>query len=205
MNSASALVSVVAAVLYLKNARKMQDRRLLMAAGMLALLFAGVWFAQLPAGVSAGWLWPGLCARGLFGVLFILPVAALTFSRIGDRFGHGYATGEPAAAPAPRAVQPHAPTFAAVWLQYQQVGAHQDLLAYVTPDRPAVTQWLQAMQDSLAAGGLVPEQAHAAALSLLARTVDQQSQLIACERLYLAFAAAALATGAAVLLQRRFR
>lgn len=201
MNSASALVSVAAAVLYLQYGRKVKDRRQLMAAGMVALLFSALWFAHLPAGVSQGWLWPALGAKALFGVLFILPVAGLTFSRIGDRFGHGYATKNLLR----QIAQSSATAVAAVWLQDQQLGAHQDLVAYVTPDRPAVTQWLQGMQATLAARGVDPGQAHAAAMSLLARTVDQQSQLVACERLYLALAAVALVAAAAVLVQRRFR
>jgi MFS family permease len=201
MNSASALVSVAAAVVYLRHGRKVSDRRLLMAAGMAALLFAGLWFARLPAGVSEGWLWPGLGAKGLFGVLFILPVAALTFSRIGDHFGHGYAAKNLLRALA----QSGATALAAVWLQGEQLGVHQDLLAYVAPDRPGVTEWLQGTQAALAARGLDPQQAHAAALSLLAGTVDQQSQLVACEQLYLAFALVASLAAAAVLLQKRFR
>ncbi|NML48660.1 multidrug efflux MFS transporter [Ramlibacter sp. G-1-2-2] len=201
MNSASSLVSLLAVFVYMRAARRFPDRRPQLALGLAALVFSAWWFAQMPAGVAHAQLWPGLVAKGVFGMLAILPVANLTFSQLGERWGQGYATKNLVR----QLASSLATAVAAVGLQEQQLDARAELLPHVSPDRPEVAQWLHGMEGVLAARGYGAQDAHQGALEVLSRTVDQQAQLVACEHLYLVLAAIGLVVAAAVLLQRRFK
>lgn len=201
MNSASSLVSLLAVFAYMRAARRFPDRRPQLALGLAALVFSAWWFAQMPAGVGQELLWPGLLAKGVFGMLAILPVANLTFSQLGERFGQGYASKNLVR----QFASSLATAFAAVGLQEKQMGVRADLLPQLSPDRPEVAQWMHGMEGVLAARGYGAQEAHQGALQLLAQSVDQQAQLVACEHLYLVLAACGLVLAAAVLLQRRFR
>ncbi|QHI97012.1 MFS transporter [Xylophilus rhododendri] len=91
MASFSALVSLAVAYGYIKLAAKMPNKKPMMTAGAAALAVAALMFALLPSDASAWALLPGLIAKGMFGVMLVLPVAGLTFRSLSDEaFAHGY-------------------------------------------------------------------------------------------------------------------
>jgi hypothetical protein len=65
--------------------------------------------------------------------------------------------------------------------------------------------WVDDLQSALAARGMAPGQAHAAALAALSGAVDQQANLLACEDLYRLLAVLACITALIVLVQRQLK
>lgn len=91
LGSFSALVGLACAWGYIRLASRWPNKKPLMAAGALAMVVSASLFAWLPADASPAALLPGLVAKGVFGVLLVLPVAGLTFRDLGeDAFAHGY-------------------------------------------------------------------------------------------------------------------
>jgi hypothetical protein len=202
LNTFAALVSLGGAYAYIRLSRRLPAKKPVMAAGaLLAALAAGL-FAAMPPGVPAQVLLLPLAAKGLFGVLLVLPVAGLTFRDLGDeRFAHGY-QGKNLMR---QIAGSFATAVAAIALEDRRFADESRLGALAGPERPEVSAWVDGVQAGYASQGLAPPEAHGAALAALARTVEQQAQLLACEDVYRMIAVLACITAAVVLLQRRLK
>lgn len=197
MSTASALVSLAIAYGYIRLSPKMPRKKPLMVAGALALAGAAAWFSLLPPGAPASALWPGLVAKGMFGVLLVLPVAGLTFRALSDdAFAHGYQS--------KNLMRQLAGSFSAavtaVALQDRQFANGAQVAASANTD-----SWMPGAQAVFESNGLAAGAAHQAALGQLARLVDQQSLLLSCQDLYRLLAVLAVLAAALVLAQRQLR
>jgi len=91
LNSLGGLAGWCMALAYLRWSKLLPTKKPLMLAGLCAMFLAALWFAFVPAGASPFALWPGIIAKGCFGVLMVLPVAGLSFRELGeDRFAQAY-------------------------------------------------------------------------------------------------------------------
>ena len=202
LNTFAAGVSLAGAWAYVKFGSRLPRKKPLMCAGALLLAAGALLFSRLPAGAPAALLLPGLVAKGLFGVLLVLPVAGLTFRDLGEeRFAHGYQSKNLMR----QIAGSFATALAAVALQDREFADRDAVAATLDPSRPDVQRWLDQVQAGFAAHGLAAGQAHAAALATLARTVDQQVQLIACQDVYRGLAVFAVAAAVVVVAQRRLK
>jgi hypothetical protein len=191
-------VSVAGAYAYIKFARRLPTKKPLMAVGALLAGLAAWLFARMPPGVPAQMLLLPLAAKGLFGVLLVLPVAGLTFRDLGDeRFAHGY-QGKNLMR---QIAGSFATALAAIALEDRQFANAAQLAGQLGADRPAVPSWMAGAQAGLAAQGAPA----ATAMAELSRVVEQQAQLLACQDVYRMIAVVACLTAAVVLLQRRLK
>ena len=86
-----ALASWLAALAYLRHGARASSKRRLMAGGAVAMALACGWLAAVPAGAAWWQLLPAVLVKGVFGALFVLPLAGLTFRDLDDqRFAPGY-------------------------------------------------------------------------------------------------------------------
>ncbi len=83
LNSFAALVSLAVAYAYIKRGARIPRKKPLMAAGAMAMAIAAWMFSTLPPGAPAAALLLALVAKGVFGVLVILPVGGVDLSRPG--------------------------------------------------------------------------------------------------------------------------
>lgn len=91
LNSFAGLVTFVAVVLYSRYSAKVANKRALMLTGCLCMAASAWWMASLPIDASAAALCIPLAVKGVFGVLMILPLSALTWRALGDtHFAKGY-------------------------------------------------------------------------------------------------------------------
>ncbi|MFT3721098.1 MFS transporter [Pseudorhodoferax sp.] len=91
LNSFSGLVTFVAVVIYSRYSARVENKRPMMIAGCLCMAASAWWMALLPVDAPIAALCAPLAAKGLFGVLMILPVSALTWRALGDtHFAKGY-------------------------------------------------------------------------------------------------------------------
>jgi MFS family permease len=93
LSAFSGLVSLVAVLVYLRVAEDVEHKKPLMVAGALSLSFAALWFAQMSPHASTLDVLIGQSAKGLFGVLLAIPIAAVTFRELREEhLAHGYQT-----------------------------------------------------------------------------------------------------------------
>jgi MFS family permease len=202
LNTFSALVSLVVAYVYIKRGARLQRKKPIMAAGALAMAAAAWIFASMPPDAPAGALLAGLAAKGLFGVMLVLPVAGFTFRELGDeRFAHGYQSKNLMR----QLAGSFATALAAIALQNREFANQTQIAGTINSANPQAQNWLDAVQAGFAAHGMAPAQAHGAALAELARAVQQQALLMACDDLYRLLAALAVLTAVVVVAQRRFK
>jgi len=202
LNTFSATVSFAGACLYVRFARLLPSKKPLMITGALCAAFAAGMLALIPPDAPAVALLLPLVAKGLFGVLLILPVAGLTFSALGDEhFAHGYQSKNLMR----QIAGSFATAIAAITLQDRQFANASRLTGVAGPDRSPATDWLDGVQSAFAAQGMSPASAHSAAMAALDRVINQQSLLLACEDLYKLITVVALVTAAILLGQRTLR
>ncbi len=200
LNTLAALISLAGIWIYLRVARRLTHKKPVMVTGLLLMAAAMTFFSFMPPDIAPVALVPGLIAKGLFGVMVIIPIAGLTFRTLsGEDFAHGYRS--------KNLVRQIASSFAsslgAVLLQNRQFAVHTSLV-HAIGQRPAETEsWMHTAQSLLATRGFDAGQAHAGALAQMAAIVDQQARLIACEDLYRLIAAIALVAAGFMLVQRR--
>ncbi|GLS04295.1 MFS transporter [Chitiniphilus shinanonensis] len=195
LNSFAALVSLLGIMLYLKLGAKLPRKKPLMLGGAVAIGVSAWWFASLPPNASLAWLLPGLVAKGLFGVLLVIPVAGLTFRGLDDaHFAHGYQSKNLMR----QLAFSMSSGLAAVLMQNRQFATHSQLSAAVQLDNPVIGDWMARMQGWLLTQGYDAPHAHLAAQALLERQLGQQALLLACDDLY--WLLLGLATLAAVVI-----
>ncbi len=91
LNSFSGGVTFVAVVLYSRYSARVANKRAMMMIGCLCMAASAWWMASLPPDAPIAALYGPLAIKGLFGVLMILPVSALTWRALGDtHFAKGY-------------------------------------------------------------------------------------------------------------------
>jgi DHA2 family multidrug resistance protein len=201
LNSAAGLMSLVLALIYMRVGPRFTRKVPLMALGTLGLGLTGWLFAVLPADAPVSALWAGVLLKGM-GVFLILPVAGLTFRSLPeDHFAHGYQSKNLMR----QLAGSFATAVAAIAMQDRQFALAGDLSARLNTANPWSVQWLDSVQAGFTAHGMASGQAHVAALATLARVVDQQALLMACEDLYRGLGVLALFTLVAVLVQRQLK
>ncbi len=203
LNAIAGLSSLIMAYLYVTRlSLAFKRKKNLMICGAVSLAVACWWFSRVGMGADIGQLWFGLIAKGVFGVLLVLPVAGLTFAAFDDEhFAHGYQGKNLLRQIATSASS----AFAAVMLQNRQNQVDGHLRESFTAGNVGFDSWITSMQALFESRGLPAEQAHSAALAALARHVSQQAQLIACENMYQLLACMALVVGSVVAIQRKLK
>ncbi|WP_427308485.1 MFS transporter [Cupriavidus sp. H39] len=202
LNSFAGAVSFAAVVLYIRYSARVANKRAMMMAGCLCMAAAAWWMAALPPDASITALYGALAVKGLFGVLMILPVSALTWRALGDaHFARGYQTKNVMR----QMMVSMASSVAAVALQNGRVAQYSDLTGRISPSNPAAVQWLDQAQHRFEQLGYSASQAHGAAFAQLSALVDKQAIFIACQHLYHWIAAIAAAAAVIVMAQRQLR
>ena len=91
LSSLAGAAAWLTALLYLRFAKHVQRKRLLLVAGSVLFILSCLAFAATPANATLYQLGPALVAKGMFSILVVLPLAGFTFRELDDqRFGHGY-------------------------------------------------------------------------------------------------------------------
>ncbi|MBF5004953.1 MFS transporter [Diaphorobacter caeni] len=202
LNSFSALISLMVAILYIKYAAKVTNKRALMMAGCVAMAGAAFWLSSVPPDAPISALCGALVIKGFFGVLMVLPVAALTFRALEARhFAKGYQSKNIMR----QMMASFASAVAAVALQDSRFIQHGHLIERVTPSNPAAVSWLDGTQAHFEQLGYSVAEAHTAALVQLNAIVEQQALLLACQSLYQWLAAVAAVAAVVVMAQRHLR
>ena len=202
LNSFSALISLMVAILYIKYAAKVTNKRALMMAGCVAMAGAAFWLSSVPPDAPISALCGALVIKGFFGVLMVLPVAALTFRALEARhFAKGYQSKNIMR----QMMASFASAVAAIALQDSRFIQHGHLIERVTPSNPAAVSWLDGAQAHFEQLGYSVAEAHAAALVQLNAIVEQQALLLACQSLYQWLAAVAAVAAVVVMAQRHLR
>ena len=156
----------------------------------------------LPPDAPLSALYGALAVKGLFGVLMILPVAALTWRALGDaHFVKGYQTKNVMR----QMTVSLASAVAAVALQNGHLAQYSELAGRISPGNPAAMQWLEQTQHRFEQLGYTAGQAHGAAIGQLSALVERQAVFIACQHLYHWIAAIAMAAAVIVMVQKRLK
>ncbi|MCJ0762004.1 MFS transporter [Variovorax terrae] len=202
LNSLAGLVSLGAALIYMRFGARTPRKKPLILAGLALMAAAALWLSRLPPAAGLGTLLPGLIGKGLFGVLVVIPIAGLTFRELrAEDFPHGYQSKNLLR----QVAQSFASAFGAVMLENRQFVVHGALSDALGRHPAQAASWMDSVKGAFAASGLDPAQASQAASAQLAGLLDQQALLIASEDLYRLIAVLALLMGVALLVQRRLR
>ena len=202
LNTFSALTSLVVAVLYIRYSARITNKRALMMAGCLTMAAAAWWMSRLPPNAPMAALYGALAIKGCFGVLMVLPVAALTWRALdAQHFAKGYQSKNILR----QMTASFASAVAAVALQDDKFVQYADLASRITPSNTTAVQWLGSTAQNLERHGMPATQAHHAALEILAQMVDHQAFFMACQQLYQWLAVVAAVTGVIVLVQKKLR
>lgn len=200
LDTLAGLISFVGILAYIRYAKLIKRKKPLMIAGLLIMAFAAWRFSIMPPDATPGALLPSLATKGLFAVLFVIPVAGLTYKNLNDKtFAHGY-QGKNLMRQVSGSL---APSLGAILLQNRQFSVHSSLVDS-TGNQPGVTlRWLGRIQDALVARGMDAGNAAHTAMAHLTGMLDQQAMLIASEDLYRLIMAVSVAGACIVLAQRR--
>jgi predicted MFS family arabinose efflux permease len=200
LNTLAGMVSLAGILAYIRYAPRLKRKKPLMIAGLLIMAAAAWQFSSMPPDIGPNSLIPSLAAKGLFGVLVIIPIAGLTFRGLSDStFAHGYQSKNLMR----QVASSFAAALGAVLLQNRQFSVHA-ALAVSVGQRPAIAmQWMQHIQNALTARGMDAKEAGQTALSQLTGLLDQQALLIASEDVYRLIAVLAMVGALVVLAQRR--
>ena len=202
LNSFSAGISFLVAIAYLKYAAKVSNKRAMMMTGCIAMAAATWWMSCLPPNAPFTALLGALIVKGFFGVLMVLPVAALTFRALGDSlFAKGYQSKNIIR----QMMASFASAAAAVALQDSQFTEYTELIGRVTPSNTAATSWLAQMQTTFEHLGYSAGQAQSAALAELNQVVQNQSFFMACQSLYHWLALVSAIAAVVVMTQRHLK
>lgn len=200
LDTLAGLISFVGILAYIRYARLIRRKKPLMITGLLVMAFAAWQFSSMPPDVTPADLLPCLATKGLFAVLFVIPVAGLTYRNLNDKtFAHGYQSKN-----LMRQVSGSlAPALGAILLQNRQFSVHTSLVDS-TGNRPGITMgWLDQTQAALVSHGMDAGSAARTAMAQLTGILDRQAVLIASEDLYRLIMVVAIAGACIVLAQRR--
>lgn len=202
LNSFSAAISLVVAIFYIRYAGKVSNKRAMMMAGCTAMALACWWMSKIAPDAPYSALFGALVVKGFFGVLMVLPVAALTFRALGDSlFAKGYQSKNIMR----QMMASFASAVAAVALQDSQFTEYTELMGRVTPSSPAAVDWLARLQAAFEHLGYTASQAHGAALAEMSTVVHHQAFFMACQDLYQWLALVAAAAAVVVSVQRHLK
>ena len=202
LNSFSAGIGFVAAILYTKYSSKVENKRPLMVTGCVSMALACWWLSKIAPDAPASALLGALVIKGIFGVLMVLPVAALTFRALGEAlFAKGYQSKNIVR----QMMASFASAAAAVALQDRQFAVHTRLVERLTPDNQAAASWLAQVQATFERLGYATGQAREAALAQMSAVVSHQSFFMACQNLYEWLALVSALAAVVVLAQRRLK
>ncbi len=200
LNTAAGMVSVAGILAYLQFAKYLKSKKPLIIAGLLLMAAAAWQFSRMPPETTINWLFPSLAAKGLFGVLVIIPIAGMTFRGLSDEsFAHGY-QGKNLMR---QVASSFASSLGAILLLNRQYSVHASLVD-ATGKQPAITlHWLHDLQGALMQHGIDALHANQIALNQLTAMLDRQALLIASEDLYRLITLLAIAGALIVFTQRR--
>ncbi|HEU0230299.1 MAG TPA: MFS transporter [Burkholderiaceae bacterium] len=200
LDTSAGLMSFVGILAYIRYAKLIKSKKPLMVAGLLIMACAAWRFSSMPPDVTPWDLIPSLAMKGLFAVLFVIPVAGLTYKNLTDNtFAHGYQSKN-----LMRQVSGSlAPALGAILLQNRQFSVHTSLVDS-TGNQPGITMgWLNQVQTALIAHGMDAGSAARVAMAQLTGMLDRQAMLIASEDLYRLIMVVAIAGACIVMAQRR--
>lgn len=200
LNSFASVVSCGVALAYVSWGVAWPHKRVWMALGAVALAWSAWQFAQLPPDSPWQALVPALVAKGVFGSLFVLPVAGLTFADLGD---HRFAPGYQGKNLMRQLAASFGTSVSSISLADLQFASRTHVLD--TIQTSTTSNWVTGLQSAFAARGFEQGQAHAAAMATLSKLVERQALVLACGRLYQVFAIVSVMVLGAVLLQRKFK
>ncbi len=200
LNTAAGVVSVAGILAYLQFAKYLKGKKPLIIAGLLIMAAAAWQFSRMPPATTINWLLPSLAAKGLFGVLVIIPIAGLTFRSLSDEsFAHGY-QGKNLMR---QVASSFASSLGAILLLNRQYSVHASLIDATGRQSAITMQWLSNIKGALMQHGIDAFRANQIALNQLAGILDRQALLIASEDLYRLIALLAVAGALTVFMQRR--
>ena len=202
LNSFSAGISFVVAIFYINYSSRVTNKRAMMMTGCIAMASAAWWFGRLSPDAPMTALLGALVIKGFFGVLMVLPVAALTFRSLGDSlFAKGYQSKNIMR----QMMASFASAVAAVALQNSQFTQYTELMGRVTPSNPGAVSWLAQVQAAFERQGYSASQAHGAALAEMSSVVHHQAFFMACQSLYHWLALISAMAAIVVMAQRQLK
>lgn len=202
LNTFAGAVGIAAAYAYFNRGARLSGGKPFIVAGALSASIAFWLFSALPPGIPAHSLLLPLAAKGLFGVLVVVPVASGTFRELGaEHFAQAYQVKNFLR----QIALSTATGVTAISLQDSEFANAARLGDRLQVDRIAVGDWLTRVQGAYAAQGLPDIQAHAAAIASVQRQVDVQSLLLSSADLYRVLVVLTLAMGLIALVQKRVR
>ncbi len=170
--------------------------------GVLALAISCTAFSLMPADIPLPAYILPLVAKGVFGVLLVIPVAGLTFRELkAEHFAHGYRNKNLLRQWAGSLAQ----AVAAIMMQNRQASVYDSYVGQLNPFNERFNATVHALQGALQQGGMAADAASHAALAQVAGMLDRQVLLVACDDLYRTLTVLALCSAVVVALQRRLR
>jgi len=200
LNTFAGAVSFVGILVYLRNARRLKRKKVLVTAGMLILAAAAWRFSVMPPDAPASALIPALAMKGLFGVMVVIPIAGLTFRSLGeDSFAHGYQSKNLMR----QIAGSLASAIGSVLMQNRWLSVHASLIDETGRNAATTRQWLEHIEAALTAHGSSAGEASRQALAALDALISRQAMLIASEDMYRLIAILAICGAIVILAQRR--
>ncbi|MDR3426735.1 MFS transporter [Silvimonas sp.] len=202
LNTFSSTISFVVILGYLRWSAKLKQKKPLMLTGVIALALCCACFSFMPPGMPLSAFFLPLVAKGMFGVLLVIPVAGLTFRELkAEQFAHGYRNKNLLRQWAGSLAQ----AVAAIMMQNRQAALHDYYSGFANSFNPAFNEMMASLQGVFVRQGMSPESANLAALAQIAGVVDRQVLLLACNDLYRVLAALAVVAAMVIVAQRKLQ
>jgi hypothetical protein len=200
LSTFAALVTWGVAWAYGRYGSRLRNKRPPMLAGASTMVLSAWLLASIAPDVPPSSLLPALIGKGAFGALFLLPVAGFTFRDLGEeRFAPGYQS--------KNLMRQLAASFstaiASIALMDLQFAKSVQLSGAMSAS--TTSAWLDSLAADFGSRGMAAQQAHAAALGVVQRLLDQQSLLLACDDLYRVLAVLGVLMLVLVVVQRRLK
>lgn len=202
LSSFASVISLLVIGAYLAWGKYVTQKKWFMLLGVLALAISCSAFSLMPADIPLpAYLLP-LVAKGVFGVLLVIPVAGLTFRELKtEHFAHGYRNKNLLRQWAGSLAQ----AVAAIMMQNRQASVYDSYIGQLNPFNARFTETVNALQGAFQQGGMAADSASRAALAQVSGLLDRQVLLVACNDLYRTLTVLALFSAVVIFVQRRLR
>ncbi|WP_321868194.1 MFS transporter [Burkholderia ubonensis] len=169
------LISATALFAYLRYAKLITHKKWIIVPGFAVAAFAALWMTRMTPQVGEAALIVPLLLRGLLLLFIVLPVANLTFRIFAiDEFTHGYRLKNIV-----RQLTISFATASVIIVEQHRQAVHQTrLVERANVFDPLFQQAVDTLARSYAAAGHAPGDAHAFAISSIARMVAQQASFL---------------------------
>ncbi|GGP24018.1 MFS transporter [Silvimonas iriomotensis] len=202
LNTFSSVVSFLVILGYLRWASRFKQKKPLMLTGVFALAACSLVFSFMPPGMPLSAFFLPLIAKGLFGVLLVIPVAGLTYRELkAEQFAHGYRNKNLLRQWSGSLAQ----AVAAIMMQNRQAAVYDYYAGFANEFNPAFNHMIATLKAVFMHEGMPADEATRAALAQVAGVVDHQVLLIACNDLYRVLALLALVSAAIIFAQKKLQ